>query len=79
MELEYEGHPHGNMESLKSSYVHRKPGDEAGHRHRQMKSSIRVFHIPVNDLRYMMKCEKMNTLGWRPKVEWKEGIERTTL
>ncbi|XP_073436556.1 dTDP-D-glucose 4,6-dehydratase isoform X2 [Dendrobates tinctorius] len=32
---------------------------------------------PVNDLRYLMKCEKMNTLGWRPKVEWKEGIERT--
>ncbi|XP_069614148.1 dTDP-D-glucose 4,6-dehydratase isoform X1 [Ranitomeya imitator] len=36
-----------------------------------------VTDRPVNDLRYMMKCEKMNTLGWRPKVEWKEGIERT--
>ncbi|KAM4047076.1 dTDP-D-glucose 4,6-dehydratase [Anomaloglossus baeobatrachus] len=32
---------------------------------------------PVNDIRYLMKSEKMHSLGWRPKVEWKEGIERT--
>ncbi|KAM8977481.1 dTDP-D-glucose 4,6-dehydratase [Pelodytes ibericus] len=33
---------------------------------------------PVNDLRYPMKSEKMHTLGWRPKVHWKDGI-RTTI
>lgn len=32
---------------------------------------------PVNDLRYAMNSEKMHSLGWRPKVHWKEGIERT--
>ncbi|KAG9492154.1 hypothetical protein GDO78_000591 [Eleutherodactylus coqui] len=32
---------------------------------------------PINDLRYMMKSEKMHSLGWRPKVQWKEGIEKT--
>ncbi|OCT95465.1 hypothetical protein XELAEV_18013151mg [Xenopus laevis] len=32
---------------------------------------------PVNDLRYPMKSEKMHSLGWRPKVHWKEGIQRT--
>ncbi|KAG8586315.1 hypothetical protein GDO81_005342, partial [Engystomops pustulosus] len=32
---------------------------------------------PVNDLRYLMKSEKMHSLGWRPKVHWKEGIEKT--
>lgn len=32
---------------------------------------------PVNDLRYWLKSEKIHGLGWRPKVQWKEGIERT--
>ncbi|KAM4700961.1 dTDP-D-glucose 4,6-dehydratase [Discoglossus pictus] len=32
---------------------------------------------PINDLRYPMKSEKMHHLGWRPKVHWKEGIEKT--
>ncbi|XP_075446977.1 dTDP-D-glucose 4,6-dehydratase isoform X1 [Ascaphus truei] len=32
---------------------------------------------PVNDLRYPMKSEKMHRLGWRPKVHWKEGIQKT--
>ncbi|XP_053563819.1 dTDP-D-glucose 4,6-dehydratase [Bombina bombina] len=32
---------------------------------------------PTNDLRYPMKSEKMHNLGWRPKVHWKEGIEKT--
>ncbi|KAM5181177.1 dTDP-D-glucose 4,6-dehydratase [Mantella aurantiaca] len=32
---------------------------------------------PINDLRYVMKSEKMHSLGWRPKVHWKEGIEQT--
>ncbi|XP_063809088.1 dTDP-D-glucose 4,6-dehydratase isoform X2 [Pseudophryne corroboree] len=32
---------------------------------------------PVNDLRYAMNSAKMHSLGWRPKVNWKEGIERT--
>ncbi|XP_061217101.1 dTDP-D-glucose 4,6-dehydratase isoform X4 [Neopsephotus bourkii] len=32
---------------------------------------------PTNDLRYPMNSEKMHSLGWRPKVPWKEGIKKT--
>ncbi|XP_019380098.1 PREDICTED: dTDP-D-glucose 4,6-dehydratase isoform X2 [Gavialis gangeticus] len=32
---------------------------------------------PTNDIRYPMKSEKMHSLGWRPKVPWKEGIKKT--
>ncbi|XP_075597581.1 dTDP-D-glucose 4,6-dehydratase [Balearica regulorum gibbericeps] len=32
---------------------------------------------PTNDLRYPMSSEKMHSLGWRPKVPWKEGIKKT--
>ncbi|XP_066562796.1 dTDP-D-glucose 4,6-dehydratase isoform X2 [Amia ocellicauda] len=32
---------------------------------------------PYNDLRYPMNSEKLERLGWRPKVSWKEGIRRT--
>ncbi|NP_001088301.1 dTDP-glucose 4,6-dehydratase [Xenopus laevis] len=38
---------------------------------------VYVKDRPVNDLRYPMKSEKMHSLGWRPKVQWKEGIQRT--
>ncbi|KAE8625970.1 hypothetical protein XENTR_v10006457 [Xenopus tropicalis] len=38
---------------------------------------VYVNDRPVNDLRYSMKSEKMHSLGWRPKVHWKEGIQRT--
>uniref|UniRef100_A0A8C3LBT5 TDP-glucose 4,6-dehydratase n=1 Tax=Chrysolophus pictus TaxID=9089 RepID=A0A8C3LBT5_CHRPC len=36
-----------------------------------------IFHRPTNDLRYPMNSEKMHSLGWRPKVPWKEGIKKT--
>ncbi|XP_055658483.1 dTDP-D-glucose 4,6-dehydratase isoform X3 [Falco peregrinus] len=32
---------------------------------------------PTNDLRYPMNSEKMHSLGWTPKVPWKEGIRKT--
>ncbi|MBV96122.1 dTDP-D-glucose 4,6-dehydratase, partial [Eschrichtius robustus] len=32
---------------------------------------------PTNDMRYPMKSEKIHGLGWRPKVPWKEGIQKT--
>uniref|UniRef100_A0A8C0S1U6 NAD(P)-binding domain-containing protein n=1 Tax=Canis lupus familiaris TaxID=9615 RepID=A0A8C0S1U6_CANLF len=32
---------------------------------------------PTNDMRYPMKSEKIQGLGWRPKVPWKEGIKKT--
>ncbi|XP_054829973.1 dTDP-D-glucose 4,6-dehydratase [Eublepharis macularius] len=32
---------------------------------------------PTNDLGYPMNSGKMHSLGWRPKVPWKEGIKRT--
>ncbi|RXM31093.1 hypothetical protein EOD39_7279, partial [Acipenser ruthenus] len=36
-----------------------------------------VIDRPYNDLRYPMNSEKLQRLGWRPKVSWKEGIGRT--
>lgn len=39
-----------------------------------------VFFLrPTNDIRYPMKSEKMHSLGWRPKVPWKEGIKKTSI
>ncbi|KAG8452205.1 hypothetical protein GDO86_004122 [Hymenochirus boettgeri] len=38
---------------------------------------VYVNDRPVNDLQYPMKLEKMHSLGWRPKVPWKEGIQKT--
>ncbi|XP_061486093.1 dTDP-D-glucose 4,6-dehydratase isoform X1 [Rhineura floridana] len=32
---------------------------------------------PTNDLGYPMNSGKMHSLGWRPKVPWKEGIKKT--
>ncbi|XP_060775110.1 dTDP-D-glucose 4,6-dehydratase-like isoform X2 [Neoarius graeffei] len=32
---------------------------------------------PVSDLRYPMFSDKMNKLGWKPRVPWEEGIRRT--
>ncbi|KAK2506318.1 hypothetical protein MC885_007580 [Smutsia gigantea] len=32
---------------------------------------------PTNDMRYPMKSEKIQGLGWRPKVPWEEGIKKT--
>ncbi|KAK2889694.1 hypothetical protein Q8A67_015069 [Cirrhinus molitorella] len=32
---------------------------------------------PVTELRYPMISDKLHTLGWRPKVTWKQGIRRT--
>nr|XP_006005503.1 PREDICTED: dTDP-D-glucose 4,6-dehydratase isoform X2 [Latimeria chalumnae] len=36
-----------------------------------------VSDRPHNDTWYPMKSEKMHSLGWRPKVPWKEGIKKT--
>ncbi|KAJ7319894.1 hypothetical protein JRQ81_019405 [Phrynocephalus forsythii] len=33
---------------------------------------------PTNDMGYPMNSGKMYSLGWRPKVPWKEGIKKTT-
>ncbi|XP_066521583.1 dTDP-D-glucose 4,6-dehydratase-like isoform X2 [Hoplias malabaricus] len=32
---------------------------------------------PISDLRYPMISDKMNKLGWKPKISWKDGIRRT--
>lgn len=39
---------------------------------------ILYFIRPTNDVRYPMNSEKMHSLGWRPKVPWKEGIKKTS-
>ncbi|XP_043928939.1 dTDP-D-glucose 4,6-dehydratase isoform X2 [Protopterus annectens] len=36
-----------------------------------------IVDRPYNDLMYPMKSQKIHNLGWRPKVPWKEGIEKT--
>ncbi|KAG2456438.1 dTDP-D-glucose 4,6-dehydratase-like [Polypterus senegalus] len=36
-----------------------------------------VTDRPYNDLRYPMNTEKLQKLGWRPTVLWKEGIRKT--
>ncbi|XP_063160728.1 dTDP-D-glucose 4,6-dehydratase isoform X3 [Candoia aspera] len=33
---------------------------------------------PTNDMGYPMNSGKMYSLGWKPKVSWKEGIKKTT-
>ena len=32
---------------------------------------------PYPDQRYPMDSSKLKNLGWFPKVDWKEGIDRT--
>ena len=32
---------------------------------------------PYNDYRYPMDSSKLKSLGWSPRVNWEEGIERT--
>ncbi|ETE73834.1 dTDP-D-glucose 4,6-dehydratase, partial [Ophiophagus hannah] len=32
---------------------------------------------PTNDMGYPMNSGKMYSLGWKPKVSWKEGIKKT--
>ncbi|XP_068612428.1 dTDP-D-glucose 4,6-dehydratase-like isoform X2 [Brachionichthys hirsutus] len=32
---------------------------------------------PCVDLRYPIRCEKLQQLGWRPRVTWTEGISQT--
>ena len=31
----------------------------------------------INDQRYHISTNKMEELGWVPRVSWKEGIEKT--
>lgn len=33
---------------------------------------------PYNDHRYPMDSSKLKKLGWSPKINWDEGIERTS-
>ncbi|MBN3318662.1 TGDS dehydratase, partial [Atractosteus spatula] len=38
-----------------------------------------VSDRPYNDLKYPMNSEKLERLGWRPKVSWQEGIKKTSM
>lgn len=31
----------------------------------------------INDQRYHITTNKMEELGWKPKISWKEGIKQT--
>ena len=39
-----------------------------------------ITHVedrPFNDLRYLIDCSKLRSLGWEQKVHWEEGIKLT--
>lgn len=36
-----------------------------------------LLYRPRVDLRYPIKCEKLQRLGWRAQVPWSEGIRQT--
>jgi len=36
-----------------------------------------VMDRPGHDFRYSLNCEKIKKLGWKPKVRFEEGIEKT--
>ena len=33
---------------------------------------------PYNDHRYPMDSSKLKSLGWIPKINWEEGIDKTS-
>jgi dTDP-glucose 4,6-dehydratase len=36
-----------------------------------------VADRPGHDLRYSLDCQKIESLGWKPQVDFKEGLQRT--
>lgn len=36
-----------------------------------------VDNRPFNDFRYLVNFDKLSQLGWSPKVQWEEGLQKT--
>jgi dTDP-glucose 4,6-dehydratase len=36
-----------------------------------------VADRPGHDFRYSLDCKKIHSLGWRPEVIFREGLQRT--